>query len=603
MRYQSFIINNYKGINELRVDLKSAIDLNVFSLVGLNESGKTTILEAIDWFYSPQSYDAHDLIPKSELANFNGKVSVKAIISLTEDDEKEIAQYLNRKQKKFILSQPVKTIDITREYEYKDSKLLDTSTFWSINLTGKTNRMKDIRKLGDEDVRWKKTIGYIWENMIPPIVYYENFLFDFPDKIYLELNEGIKENRQDIIYKEVIQDILNSLKRKIKIEKHLVNRYKSNTGYDRSSMENVLDKLASKITTEVFTAWKDLLKMSGQGMQISSGHSLSEDDRGVYIQLKVKEGDQTYHIRERSLGFRWFFAFVLFTVFRSYRDNHRQNALFLLDEPASNLHPAAQTKLLSVFDKLPNNQKVVYSTHSHHMINPKWLAGAYVVKNEGKEYSDLDIAYNSFMTNINAEKYFRFVAHSPKDTDYFRPIMDALDYQPSPLELTPEVIIVEGKNDYYNLKYLNDLGYTNSKYGDYIYPSTGKDKTEYIVSLYLGWGRNFIVILDDDRGGRATYNRLIKEYGELVENRIFRLVHIDKKWKGYETENLFTDEEHSKIMHTIYPDQKKYDKGKFNTALQNLLVNEEKMKLHKYTVNRFKKVFDFIDTNLSKSAK
>ncbi|MBM0170454.1 ATP-binding protein [Altererythrobacter sp. C41] len=47
VRYLKFRIQNFKGIKDTEVDLRSSTGANVFSLVGLNESGKTTILEAI----------------------------------------------------------------------------------------------------------------------------------------------------------------------------------------------------------------------------------------------------------------------------------------------------------------------------------------------------------------------------------------------------------------------------------------------------------------------------------------------------------------------------------------------------------------------------
>lgn len=50
MRYTHFEIENFKGIASLRLDLDSAPLSNIHTLVGLNESGKTTVLEAMDYF-------------------------------------------------------------------------------------------------------------------------------------------------------------------------------------------------------------------------------------------------------------------------------------------------------------------------------------------------------------------------------------------------------------------------------------------------------------------------------------------------------------------------------------------------------------------------
>lgn len=50
MRYELFRIENFKGIKSTSLDLTSLTGVNVFPLVGLNESGKTTVLEAIHSF-------------------------------------------------------------------------------------------------------------------------------------------------------------------------------------------------------------------------------------------------------------------------------------------------------------------------------------------------------------------------------------------------------------------------------------------------------------------------------------------------------------------------------------------------------------------------
>ena len=50
MRYKSFRIQNFKGIKDTTVRLETVGGASVFAFVGLNESGKTTVLEAIHSF-------------------------------------------------------------------------------------------------------------------------------------------------------------------------------------------------------------------------------------------------------------------------------------------------------------------------------------------------------------------------------------------------------------------------------------------------------------------------------------------------------------------------------------------------------------------------
>lgn len=45
MRFLKFEINNFKGVTKATLDLTKLRSANVITLVGLNESGKTTLLE------------------------------------------------------------------------------------------------------------------------------------------------------------------------------------------------------------------------------------------------------------------------------------------------------------------------------------------------------------------------------------------------------------------------------------------------------------------------------------------------------------------------------------------------------------------------------
>lgn len=103
MRYKSFRIKNFKGIKDTTINLEGIGGAAVFALVGLNESGKTTVLEAIHSF-SPDSATSELLggrqssgipykerVPRHLISTFTGAVSVMATVSATKDDKALIA--------------------------------------------------------------------------------------------------------------------------------------------------------------------------------------------------------------------------------------------------------------------------------------------------------------------------------------------------------------------------------------------------------------------------------------------------------------------------------------------------------------------------------
>ena len=109
MRYKSFTISNYKGISQVDFQISKS-EGSVYTLVGLNESGKTTILEALSLFYvygkSKESEetlyksdvsDWHKAIPRGSQDNFNGKISISASVELESEDIADLTKLIASK--------------------------------------------------------------------------------------------------------------------------------------------------------------------------------------------------------------------------------------------------------------------------------------------------------------------------------------------------------------------------------------------------------------------------------------------------------------------------------------------------------------------------
>jgi len=98
MRILKFKISNFKGIKKTQIELADGAPGRVVTLIGLNESGKTTILEALSNFVSLDSQtqtlvetvytkvDSKTFIPKDRRGRFTDKISISADIELDKDD-------------------------------------------------------------------------------------------------------------------------------------------------------------------------------------------------------------------------------------------------------------------------------------------------------------------------------------------------------------------------------------------------------------------------------------------------------------------------------------------------------------------------------------
>ena len=588
MRYTSFYIKNYKGIKELTLDLDKKPTSDIYTLVGLNESGKTTILEAISTLSNePSETEIHKLIPKSKKFNFNDTIEIHATLELDDDDNKAIADWL--KESGFTAVERINQYKISLIYTFKDSVYVEDESGWvyDFNLSGSKKSQRTSRNYGSNTQEFSDVNDFVYGDLLPPIIYYPNFLFDFPNRIYLE--ESSTEDKEQKIYRAVLNDILDTFNEGLNIKDHIVNRLKNPTEANKESLDATIDRMSAQITKIVFDAWGQIFASNGKEIKLNP--SINTVDNLAYLEFKLKEGLEQFQISERSLGFKWFFTFLLFTEFRKNRRHEKGEILFLLDEPASNLHSTAQKKLLSTFENLVTNCKLIYTTHSHHLINPKWLSGAYIVRNKAIDYNGFDGSPEN--TDVEATIYKQFVTAHPEQRTYFQPILDAIEYSPSSLEEVPNIVLTEGKNDYYTFRYMAEVILKDEDYDIKFYPGNGADRNNQIIATYLAWGRDFNIFLDGDKAGEEAKTRYIKEFGVVVHDNITTLKDVDPTF-AFATEQLFTPQELLDIQKTFDPTATAYNKSAFNTALQNLFISEQVITLSNDTKEKFKKILDFL---------
>ncbi|MDE0151976.1 MAG: AAA family ATPase [Bdellovibrionales bacterium] len=604
MKYTKFVIKNYKGIPEIELDLNKKPTSNIFTLVGLNESGKTSLLEAIYLFQNGIfKKKAHTLIPKSKQYSFNGEISIKAELELNEDELINIKALLKKEHRFHIIdSNSNKIIKIKKIYHFKNSIPIEKDdsnngweeAIWEENFKGKTKQSKQIKELYDwKKDAWNEVINLIQKKFLPKILYYPNFLFEFPEKIYLEQFKEEEKGQEE--YRNVIQDILVSIGKGLTIKDHLLERIKSEKAH-KEALEQLLLRMSSKLNEEILTKWDTIFTGTQKKEVIISADTELETGRH-FIKLKIKQGSASYSINDRSLGFRWFFSFLIFTAFRKTRIKDPGETLFLLDEPASNLHQSSQKKLLHSLENIVSDCKLIYSTHSHHLIDPKWLAGTYIVRNEAINYESPEES-STTETNISATLYKNFVARYPKEEDHFKPILDALDYTPSKLEMVPSIIFTEGKSDYYTFKYMAHIIFKD-EYKLNFYPGAGVNKYKDPFRLYLAWDKKFIALFDSDEGGRKAKEQYIADIGRDIENKIFTFEDIKSEWKEIEAEKLFSREEQVKVTQSCFSDYEEGDlKSKFNASIQNLYIKNKEFDFNQETLNKFKKIFDFLQEKI-----
>lgn len=572
MRYKSFRIRNFKGIKDTTINFGGIAAPSVFAFVGLNESGKTTVLEGMHSF-SPDSATSEllsddletglpykDRVPRHLISSFTGDVSVAATLLPTEVEKQTLIESLATEHDLEINSDTFPSeiiLERHQRYENGDFKRAYLSICSPIEV-----RSKKKKKWRAPDTEEHMLIRDKIFEYSPIIAYFPTFVFDFPEAAFLT-DRGTVVDR---FYRRVFQDILDYDGLGQTIEKDIVRRVRGEGMVlpwlnflrqwglhdDEAKIQHVMDRASQAVTKLVFGRWNKIFGEDTRDKEVVISHGIVEgekqDERGnrtptnehdVYIKFQIKDGTRRFNVNDRSLGFRWFFAFMLFTQFRVARASSRP-IFFLFDEPASNLHAAAQQKLIESFPEIAQGEHALaYSTHSHYMIEPKWLEQTFIVTNrsDAPPNSILDqISLDDESLDIKVATYRAFVNANPGKTSYFQPILDRLQVVPSRFDIHKRSIVLEGKSDYYILRYAAKvLGDSELP----LLPALGAGTFGALAALHIGWGLHCLFVLDGDKKGKTEKERYTAEFGVPVE----RVVTIDELVSGVrEIEGLLDHE-------------------------------------------------------------
>ena len=136
----------------------------------------------------------------------------------------------------------------------------------------------------------------------------------------------------------------------------------SNNGF-----QNFLDRVAARTTSHFRSVWKEYRNIEFR-LRLDS-------DR---IIPAIKE-QNSYDFSKRSDGFKRFVTFLLM-VSVNVKTDRLMNTLLLIDEPDSGLHPSGARYLRDELIRISSKNQVVYSTHSIFMIDPGNIDRHYIVK-------------------------------------------------------------------------------------------------------------------------------------------------------------------------------------------------------------------------------
>ena len=203
--------------------------------------------------------------------------------------------------------------------------------------------------------------NFIEKNLHPRFVYFSDY-----KKIYgnINLNEYIKESR------EPKQEGIEYIEEFDKAETVRNLFYLAELDVEKleeyknspSKLIKFLNTASNRLTARLNPAWKgDPIHVD---LRWNPGNIMS-----VVISDIHRDGTVTNTglLNRRAEGFKWTFSFIVNFAAETQRSELKE-AILLLDEPARNLHPIQQRGISDLLKSLAGSNQVLYATHSPFMI-------------------------------------------------------------------------------------------------------------------------------------------------------------------------------------------------------------------------------------------
>jgi predicted ATP-dependent endonuclease of OLD family len=570
MIYKNFEIENYKGIEKISVSLHKN---DLVLLLGLNESGKTTILKAIEAFdyVNDPSDDLKDDFFRSirNKSDVNSNESARITVQIELDQPIELDWFKLLIKRNNIDESTVQNIDgFLREVNTNKSIKL-SRVFPFRNGNPKTPYYEIVSDHPFVKNKFSKIVAKELVRRCPFIIYFEDFKDRIPDRIFITpTNDAYNEDWYDII-----DGLFYNTNKEYSIKEY--NKYFSRTTPRPKDAKTVLKRVNKTLNKSFSDKWKDL-----SGVQDIEETELSFNPTKKYFEISITDTDgTTYNVDERSKGALWYLSFLMKTEFR--RKKLRKDygkPIFLIDEPASNLHSTAQQNMIEDFQKLVEDTSVIYTTHSQYLISLENIKNTYVVKREGV---------------VTTTLWSDYIKIDKSNQSYYQPLANLLNIVPNNFDIPwQKAILTEGPSDLSVLNVMYSVC-CDDKRDFVIYPGTSAQNLKALISLNLGWGTDFYVLLDSDKEGRKARKRYIDDFD--LDEKIVQVLPIDNK----KIEGCFSKEEKSKLYKIVFKKESedRVNKKEFATIFSMLnskkdLRTKAKKIFEDETIKLFKDMFE-----------
>jgi len=297
---------------------------------------------------------------------------------------------------------------------------------------------------------------------------------------------------------------------------------------------------------------------------------------GIQITMTTDGKKSFYsHLSENT---KFLFAYHLHAI-----TNKASGNILLFDEPNNGFHPTAQRQMLKFLQDLGKEEnQVIVSTHSEHLIDPDYLSSVRIMSSDKER-------------NIFVKNHFYNQTGEKGDFLALQPIFDAIGYRyGNQLEITKKVIITEGVTDLLYMRAFNKI--LSLKVDLNIAPARGEGTIPHVVSFLISQGLDFKILIDTG----DIKNHIQNEFG--IDEKFFHEVPIPTvfigKMNGSGIEDLFSKKDFESLLGLIghkatasfaHVSNSFYIRTEAHPTDKRLLANELYEKAANYTRKSFEK--------------
>jgi predicted ATP-dependent endonuclease of OLD family len=508
MKLTKIKIENFKSIKEIEFDIKKYGNSYTTMFVGINESGKSNLLEAMSYFDTPEEEFDYNILHNQKDEDNN---PVDLWFSL-EFEQKQTC--LNELKKDIengdFLYFEIENIMKNVYLEHDENSFADDFSFDIKKLTrnlfikktqkNTTNKQGQqitvdsfvLSKENDDEESFQELTTELFEEYFSEKIkniirrYSPSVSFWRPSDKYLVSEVDLNEFKDNIDSNIPLKHIFyiagftdkNSIATEIeKISNHSLRRKLAGT-------------LGDKVTKYVKDIWKHNIiidiEIAESGLCVVSVRDGGKDNEFNYHKMTV-----------RSEGFKQFMSLILSLSVETKMAN-RKNNLILIDEPEAHLHPSGIRDLRNELLEIGKNNYLFISTHSPFLVDRKNKERNVIIRKNK----------SAFTEKIEIDKNTDII-----DDEVLREAFGIEVYKDL---LNPHSILVEGASDKkilqkaFAIKGLDKYGITNG-HGSNI---------DTLASKLNDTDISILVILDDDTEGKEYKEKILKIAGSYSSENV-----------------------------------------------------------------------------------